>query len=567
MQGRKYDLILAAPLLLGQMLGAAENYSDVAVIVNSESPISQSIADYYTAVRGIPAANVIQVVAPATETISPAEFADLRAQIETYLTSHQLENSINYIVTTKGLPLRVDRGGTGTSYSQSASVESELSCILGTFNGQIGGGGGIISPYYARPEHFSRAQFGIYLVTRLDGYTLEDVIALIDRSGPGIVRALSAPYILDQDPDWPIAYRTLNTNIENAGTLLESKGCSVVLNSDSTYLTGESNVAGYVSWGSNDHHAHCYSENAIPRNTWAPGAIAETYVSTSGRSFDNPPLYGQSLIADLVHEGTSGAKGYVYEPFLSAMADVSVLFGRYTSGYNLAESYFSASRYLSWMDVVIGDPKTSTVGIQEVLPIQLLSFDAGLSPDPSSVRLTWITASETNNFGFMVQRRSIGGGEFTDLPGSLQHGGGTTVSPRNYSWTDLRVEPGTYEYRLRQIDLDGTSNLTDFRTVTVTAGLTGVGDGLRPFATGLDQNYPNPFNPTTNISYQLSEAGRVSLVVYDALGRQVTTLVDRAQEPGKYTVTWEASGAAAGVYFCRLIAGNNVWVQRMVSLK
>jgi hypothetical protein len=390
---------------------------------------------------------------------------------------------------------------------------------------------------------------------------------LIDRSGPTVLRNARAPYILDQDPDWPASYKCLNTNIEKAGTLLSARGCSVVMNSDSTYLTSEPNVAGYVSWGSNDHHADEYTQNAIPKNTWAPGAIAETYVSTSARSFENPPSYGQSLIADLIHEGATGAKGYVYEPFLSAMADVSVLFGRYTSGYNLAESFYSASRYVSWMDVVIGDPKTSTFDIQGTLPIQLLSFDAGLSPDPSSVQLSWTTASETNNFGFMVQHRPFGCGEFADLSGSLQHGAGTTVSPRNYVWTDLKVEPGTHEYRLRQIDLDGSYHFSDFRSVTVAAGLTGVGDNFQPVATGLDQNYPNPFNPTTNVTYRLAEAGRVSLVIYDALGREVTTLVNGAQGSGRYTVTWNATGVAAGVYFCRLTAAGKVWVQRMISLK
>jgi uncharacterized protein (TIGR03790 family) len=567
-QGRKYGLLLIAPILMGQAASSTEvNYSDVAVIVNSASPVSESIADYYIAARSIPEGNVIRVTAPTAETISASEFADLRAQIEQYLNKHQMADAINYIVTTKGLPLRVDRGATGTSYSQSSSVESELTCILGTFAGQIGGGGGTLSPYFTRTEHFSRAQFGIYLVTRLDGYSLQDVMNLIDRSGPTVLRDTHAPYVLDQDPDWPASYKCLNTNIEKAGTLLSNKGCSVVMNIDSTYLTSEPNVAGYVSWGSNDHHADAYTQNAIPKNTWAPGAIAETYVSTSARSFDNPPTYGQSLIADLIHEGATGAKGYVYEPFLSAMADVSVLFGRYTSGYNLAESFYSASRYVSWMDVVIGDPKTSTFDLQGALPIQLLSFDAELSPDPSSVQLSWTTASETNNFGFMVQHRPFGCGEFADLSGSLQHGAGTTVSPRSYIWTDLKVEPGTHEYRLRQIDLDGSYHFSDFRSVTVAAGLTGVGDSFQPIAPGLDQNYPNPFNPTTNVTYRLAEAGRVSLVIYDALGREITTLVNGAQGPGRYTVSWNATGVAAGVYFCRLTAGSKVWVQRMISLK
>ena len=91
---------------------------------------------------------------------------------------------------------------------------------------------------------------------------------------------------------------------------------------------------------------------------WLPGALAETFVSTSARSFTLPPTYGQSLIADLIAEGLTGAKGYVYEPFLNAVAHPDILFDRYTRGFNLADSYYMASAFMSWMDVVVGDPKT-----------------------------------------------------------------------------------------------------------------------------------------------------------------------------------------------------------------
>jgi hypothetical protein len=94
-----------------------------------------------------------------------------------------------------------------------------------------------------------------------------------------------------------------------------------------------------------------------PHFTWVPGSIAETFVSTGGRSFRYNTNYGQSLVADLLRDGVSGVKGYVYEPFLSAIAHPDILFDRYTDGYNLAESYYMASNFIGWMDVVVGDPK------------------------------------------------------------------------------------------------------------------------------------------------------------------------------------------------------------------
>ncbi|UCD92575.1 MAG: TIGR03790 family protein [Methanobacteriota archaeon] len=97
-----------------------------------------------------------------------------------------------------------------------------------------------------------------------------------------------------------------------------------------------------------------------PHNTWIDGAVGETYVSTGGRSFTYLTRYGQSLVADLIKNGISGIKGYVYEPYLSAVAHPNILFERYTSGYSLAESFAMASEIsLSWMDVIIGDPKVA----------------------------------------------------------------------------------------------------------------------------------------------------------------------------------------------------------------
>ena len=69
--------------------------------------------------------------------------------------------------------------------------------------------------------------------------------------------------------------------------------------------------------------------------------------------------YGQSLVADILEDGASGIKGYVYEPYLTAVSSPSVLLSSYTSGYNLAESYAAANTMMSWMGVVVGDPKMS----------------------------------------------------------------------------------------------------------------------------------------------------------------------------------------------------------------
>jgi hypothetical protein len=109
-----------------------------------------------------------------------------------------------------------------------------------------------------------------------------------------------------------------------------------------------------------------------------------------------------------------------------------------------------------------------------------------------------------------------------------------------------------------------------FFTVGKVGALTLVGDEPSdiPKEFSLAQNYPNPFNPSTKIFYQLPKESRVSLIVYDVLGREVATLVDRMQEPGSYTVTFSTQdGRASGVYFYRIHAGNFVSVKKMMLLK
>ena len=96
-----------------------------------------------------------------------------------------------------------------------------------------------------------------------------------------------------------------------------------------------------------------------PHMEWVNGSIVETAVSTGARSFKWGTSYGQSLVADILEDGASGTKGYVYEPYLTAVSYPSVLLSTYASGYNLAESYAASNLMISWMGVVVGDPKMS----------------------------------------------------------------------------------------------------------------------------------------------------------------------------------------------------------------
>ena len=138
-------------------------------------------------------------------------------------------------------------------------------------------------------------------------------------------------------------------------------------------------------------------------------------------------------------------------------------------------------------------------------------------------------------------------------------GSGTSNAPKEYSFTDNYLSAGKYSYRLKQIDRDGKFSYTN-EAEAVIAGV--------PKVFALDQNYPNPFNPTTKIGFTLQTSGLTTLKVYDAIGKEVATLVNENLEAGVYHETiFDASKLASGVYFARLQSGGRQLMKKMLMLK
>jgi hypothetical protein len=187
-----------------------------------------------------------------------------------------------------------------------------------------------------------------------------------------------------------------------------------------------------------------------------------------------------------------------------------------------------------------------------MIPVELSSFTASASE--GNVALNWSTATETNNRGFDVERKSENG---QYQKAGYVPGFGTTTSAKNYSYTDENVAAGNYTYRLRQIDLDGTSKYSNEVEVEVTV----------PAKFALEQNYPNPFNPTTMIKYSIPQDQQVKLNVYNLLGENVMTLVNSFEKAGQHEVNFNASSLASGVYFYKLEAGTRTSIKKMVLMK
>jgi hypothetical protein len=190
------------------------------------------------------------------------------------------------------------------------------------------------------------------------------------------------------------------------------------------------------------------------------------------------------------------------------------------------------------------------------LPVELEHFS--VSGSRLSALLNWRTASELDNYGFDVERRSA------SRPASTQAGSrtpeawtkigfvqgyGTSNAPHAYVFDDAVPAPGSYAYRLRQIDRNGAFRYSSELNLTI---------GSAPAAFALGQNFPNPFNPTTAIRFSIPEEAAhelVTLKIYDMLGREVAALVNERKDAGTYSVQWNAAGMPSGTYFYRLRAG------------
>ncbi len=186
------------------------------------------------------------------------------------------------------------------------------------------------------------------------------------------------------------------------------------------------------------------------------------------------------------------------------------------------------------------------------VPVELISFNANVKGN--TVQLNWQTSTETNNSGFDVERK-ISGQQFEKI-GFVQ-GRGTTSELTNYSYVDDKTVDGIIIYRLKQIDFDGTSEYSNEVLVDVNT--------IYEYA--LEQNYPNPFNPVTNINYTIASQSKVLLTIYNSIGEEVATLINEVKEPGRYTLSFDASVISSGVYFYKLQAGDFVSTRKLIVLK
>ncbi|HRE41793.1 MAG TPA: T9SS type A sorting domain-containing protein [Ignavibacteria bacterium] len=282
---------------------------------------------------------------------------------------------------------------------------------------------------------------------------------------------------------------------------------------------------------------------------------------SAGSSF-----YGTGLFSSITQDSIAGPfpdlvmparwndpNGYITSQFLplattTGDSSIGIAYGSMASSYNLFYGTNLYSNYRTRIGGTLDNPidvfdalANWTNANDGALPVELLSFTA--TANRNNVDLRWTTATETNNSGFEVERKLASENDWRRVASVEGHG--NSNEPKQYSLTDMNLQTGKYNYRLKQIDYNGNfeyHNLTGEIIVGV------------PEKFDLSQNYPNPFNPVTKINYELPIDGKVTMKIFDITGREVAKLVNEIKPAGYYTVQFNAGAFASGVYFYQIYA-------------
>ncbi|MBN1348101.1 T9SS type A sorting domain-containing protein [candidate division KSB1 bacterium] len=295
----------------------------------------------------------------------------------------------------------------------------------------------------------------------------------------------------------------------------------------------------------------------------------------SGYSVDNlPPLPPAGLVASVINDAVALNWNESLEPDLRFY----IIYRNATPYDTTSQTQFvdadveigqTYSYKLTAVDIHENESEFSEEALSGPVPVELMSFTASVKFN--TVTLNWQTATETANFGFSIERRTsnkngINNNELWEKIGFVK-GCGTTNTSRFYHYKDT-IPPDqfsnaiSYQYRLKQIDLDGAFTYSHIINVILEM----------PQECQLLQNYPNPFNSNTLIHYHLPAPSAVELTVCNVAGQIIRTLVRQQKSAGYHRIQWDGSddrgmNVPSGLYFYRLKIKGFELSQKMLLLR
>lgn len=309
-----------------------------------------------------------------------------------------------------------------------------------------------------------------------------------------------------------------------------------------------------IDWGSGGSYPSAitvlYFSGVTPPNA-AGGNYASSYTSItptgvlSGATYDITYYFGDNETYTISTPGTNTV--------LAKYGSTWEVFPLGTNPWQTQLTYNTSTN--TYTAKVTGLDAFSSFALSDgTSPLPVVISEFSVTAVNRDANLKWVTTAEINNKGFAIERRlKLDGGERGNFSQwkeiAFIDGHGTTNEPKTYSFSDKKLNSGTYQYRLKQVDFNGHNEYFTPAQTDVAIG--------KPGNFELSQNYPNPSNPKSKIDFQMPFDGKVTIKVYDILGQEVKTLVDEFKSADFYTVEFDGSSIASGTYFYRIIAEGN----------
>jgi hypothetical protein len=300
----------------------------------------------------------------------------------------------------------------------------------------------------------------------------------------------------------------------------------------------------------------------LGNTTIVRGHTAQTNGVNSGikRYFDIVPSVNTSLNADIVFHYDPSELNEINENELTMFSSANS-----GSAWTALSGTANPAAHKYVLSGISSLYRLTLASSSVPLPIELKDFNA--STGEGKVYLSWKTATEVNNYGFQIERQ---GEQYSECRtqntewemAGFVNGHGNSNSVLSYSFQDNNPPAGKLQYRIKQLDNNG--GFKYYGPLSVEA------DAIKEYK--LLQNSPNPFNPSTAIKFQLPQNTFVTIKVYDQIGREVTTLLDKETTAGSHIVYWNGRDnngqiVASGIYLYKLTAGPYTETRKMSLLK
>ena len=450
-------IYVGVALFCGASSSFALENSNVLLLYNSASSDGAQIASYYQQIHPGVVTLGLQGV-PTSEVVSWDVYLDtIRPQVLSVL-----NDSIDCIVTSKGLPLRIDNPGSDAFWNRYSSLESELTRIdsinsralmgnQGWILPDIFGGNSLArNPYAFQNASFDHQTYGTRLTARLDAFSVDEVIDAIDRAQRAVVDRPGFRFVLDDDPDAPASSVDRMEALD--GNILEPRNLPRIYDGTDAFVAeAPGRVCGYVSHGIHGSAPAGYilDEQDGLRFELASGAVFHSWESYNAYSFEEGGNRdNQALLAEWIRKGGTAGTGHVEEPGVdwANTTNEDRMFEMLLDGYTWAEAAWNATYQLSYVNTVIGDP---LMVFQAWMP-----GDTDLDGDVDMVDITAVKAaygSQTGqqNYSLMADMNADGLVNFWDLtfvkyhytgPGDVPPPGRIHTGADNYPAADWRSD-------------------------------------------------------------------------------------------------------------------------------